>query len=75
MKPDELTTVFLRVIGILLIVFSPIALLTGEAGPILIAIYQFVIGLVFVRRADSIVALCCREWKPRRAAVGPSTTE
>ena len=60
MKPDEVLAAILRAAGILSILNSPPAVLSGEVGPIILAGYQVVIGIIFLVFADSIARFCYR---------------
>jgi len=64
MKPFEMLGAILRAAGVLSLINSPPMLLTGQPGPLMIAGYQTVVGIVLIIYGDSIAQWCYRKRNP-----------
>lgn len=64
MKPSEMLAAILRAAGLVSILNSPPLILTGNLGPVIIAAYQVVIGVILLTCADPISRFCYRKKTP-----------
>jgi hypothetical protein len=54
MKPHEMLAVLLRAVGIISVINGPLGFLSLAPGPIILSLYQVVMGVILTKFADSI---------------------